>query len=294
MSWHSRKSHGARPVALAAAVAGIILLGVAGGASADAATSGPGSAQSVAYNGCSPGYPYRIYFYSNGELVPDLVVCTNWWHSVTTITNTSDSVIWHVNQPWDPNWTFGQDPAGPLNGAVLLYRTWLNVISSPHQPIEPGVTVTLYTSPGEVQLGHNAGEQAAWQMASLMADSTADKGREAFIGILKDNASPIGKAVIECANDAYSIGQSLYGEDQPQDIQSQLSAELGIYQNGASCGQAIDDAQHVTESHGGDPLMTLEGIQKEAHLSEEWNTTDSVVRDAVTFIKLGARVQELH
>ena len=292
MSWHPRKSHGAWPVAFAAAVAGIILLGVAGGASADAATSGPGSVQSVASNGCGPDYPYRVYFFSNGVIVPDLTVCTNWWHSVTTITNTSDSVVWHVNQPWDPYWTYGQDSSGLLNGAVPLFRAWLNVIRSPHQPIEPGVTVTLYTSPGEVQLGHNAGEQAAWQVMSLMSDSIADKGRETFIGILKDTASPIGKAVIECANDAYSIGQSLYGEDQPQDIQSQLSTELGIYQNGANCGQAIYDAQHVAESHGENPLMTLEGIQKETHFSEVWNATDVVVDAAAKFIEMGARVHE--
>jgi hypothetical protein len=245
--------------------------------------------RSVAYNGCGPD-TYRVNFFSNGVLVPDLTVCTSWWHSVTTITNTSDSVVWHVNQPWDPYWRVSQDSARPLNGAVPLFRAWLSVIRSPHQPIEPGVTVTLYASPGEIQLGHNAGEQAAWQAMSLMADSIADKGRETLIGILKDTASPVGKAVIECANDAYSIGQSLYGEDQPQDIQSRLSTGLGISQSGANCGQAIYDAQHVAESHGENPLMTLEGIQKEAHFNKEWNATGTLVGDAVKFIEIGARV----
>jgi hypothetical protein len=293
MSWHPRKSYGAGPVALAAAVAGIILLGVAGGSSADAATSRPGSVRSVADNGCSPDYPYRIDFFSNGVPVPDLTVCTNWWHSITTITNTSDGVVWHVNQPWVPYWTLSQDSGSPLNGAALLFRAWINTaISSPHLTIEPGTTATLYAAPDTIQLGHNAGEQAAWQTMSLMADSIADKGQEAFIGILKDTASPTGKAVIECANDAYSIGQSLYGEGQSQDIQSQLSAGLGIYQGSANCRHAIYDAQHAAESHRGNPLVTLESIQKEARFNEEWKATDTLVSEAVKFIEIGGRVHE--
>ena len=292
MSWDPRKSRRVLPVALAA-VTGIILLGVAGGSSADAATSRPGSVQLAADNGCSSDYPYRVNFFSDGMLVPDLTVCTNWLQSATTITNTSDSVVWHVNQPSLPYWTLNEDYSSPLSGAVLLFRTWINAaVSSPRLTIEPGVAVTLYTSPDKIQLGHNAGEQAAWQVMHLMAGSIADKGRETFIDILKDDASPTGKAVIECANDAYSIGQSLYNEGDSQDIQSQLSTGLGIYQNTASCARAIDDAQRAAESHGEYPLVTLESLQREAHFNEEWNATDTLVGDAVKFIEMGVRVHE--
>jgi hypothetical protein len=285
MSWHPRKSYGVRPVALAAAVAGIILLGAVGGSSADAATSRPGSVRAVAYNGCSPDYPYPVTFVSNGVPVPDLTVCTNWWHSVTTITNTSDGVIWHVNQPWVPYWALSEDSGNPLNGAVLLFRAWINGIRSPHRPIEPGVTATIYASPDTIQLGHNAGEQAAWQVMSLIADSMAKQGRETLIGILKDTASPTGKAVIECAKDAYSIGQSLHGENQAQDIQSQLSNGLSIYQGTSNCGRAVYDAQHAAESHGENPLVTLENLQKEARVNVEWKATDALVGDAMKFIE---------
>jgi hypothetical protein len=292
MSWDSRKSRRALPVALAAAVTGTILLGVAGGSPADAATSRPGLVQSLVDNGCSPDYPHRVNFFSNGALVPDLTVCTNWLQSATTITNTSDSVVWHVNQPSLPYWTLNEDSSSSLSDAVLLFRTWINaVVSSPYLTIEPGVAVTIYTSPDQIQLGHNAGEQATWQVMHLLAGSIADKGRQTFIDILKDSASPTGKAVIECANDAYSIGQSLYGADQSQDIQSQLSTGLGIYQNTASCAQAIDESQHAAESYGESPLLTLESIQKEAHVNEEWNATDKFVGEAVEFIKMGEHVR---
>jgi hypothetical protein len=298
MSWHLRKSHGARPVAFAAAVAGIVLVSVAGGSSSDAATSRPGSVRAAAYYGCSPLYPYRVNFYSNGVLVPDLTVCTNLQRSATTITNTSDSVTWHVNQPWDPYWRLSEDSDSSLSNAALLFRAWLNTIRSPHRPIEPGVKATLSAPPDTIQLGHNAGEQAAWQVTSLIADSLADKWREPFIGILKDTAigilkdtaSPTGKAVIECAQDAYNIGQSLHGEDQPQDIQSLLSTGLGIYQGGKNCGQAVYDAQHAAESHGENPLVSLENIQKKARFNGGWKATGTLVSDAVKFIEIGARV----
>jgi hypothetical protein len=290
--WYTKKSRWVRSVAVAA-VAGIILLGVAPGASAHASTSGTGSVQSAADDGCTQNYPHRVNFYyrtdnpyDNEVIVPDLTVCTNSESSVTTITNTSESVVWHVNQPRFPYWTMSEDLSSPLNGATLLFRTWITAaVSNRLLTIEPGLKVTLWVSPDTIQLGHNAGEEATWQLTSLMADSFFDKAHETFISILTNNASPTGKAVIECANAAYGIGQSLYGQDQPQGILSQLSTGLGIAQDNAKCARAVDDAQRAAVARGEPPAVTLQDIRDEARTNAKWGATDGLVGDIVKFIK---------
>jgi hypothetical protein len=247
-----------------ASVMGLVLLDVWGGPSAYASTSGAGLTKSAADAACGGDYPNRVYFtYGNGLEIPDLTVCTNASYTSTSITNTSEDVIWHVYQPQFTYWTQSQDIAQG-NVATLLFRLWVTeAIHNPYLTIEPGVDAILHVSPGSIRLGHNAGEEAAWQVMSLMAESVSDKAHDSFVDLLEDGESPTAKAVIECANTAYNIGQDIYGSDQSQDIESQLS---GMFQSGSQCADAINDAQDYAAAHPELPRVTVPEIQEETHV----------------------------
>jgi hypothetical protein len=181
MYWYPRKSHWVRSVAVAAAVTGISLVAQAPGSSAHASTSGAGSVQSAAVNGCSPSYPYPFSFTdSNVVTVTDLTVCTNTYQAAATIQN-----------------------------------------------------------------------------------------------ILEDTSSPTHKAIIACAEAAYSIGQNLYIENQSQNTQSQLSTGLGIFQDSAKCAKAVDEAQEAEARYEIPKVtLTLRDIPHEIRPGAEWEIMD--------------------
>jgi len=286
MSWYSARPYRIRFIAVITAVMGVILLGVGAGSPAYASASGAGLTKSAADAGCGGDYPNQVDFtYGNGLLIPDLTVCTNASYTSTSITNTSEDVIWHVYQPDSfTYWNLSQDlQLGST--AILLFRLWVSrAITNPYLTIEPGVDATLDVPPSSIRLGHNAGEEAAWQVMHLMAESAADKTHDAFVNLLKDDESPTAKAVIECANTAYSIGQGAYSASQSQDIQSQLS---GMFQSGAQCAQAVDDARDSDVPHPGEPVMTLHSIESETQVDSTWEDTNTLVDDIVKFIDDG-------
>ena len=291
MHWYPKKSHRVLSVALAA-VTGIISLGMASGSSALASASGTGATQIDP--GCSVDYPLNVpFYYSNGARNSDLTVCTNSSLSGTSITNNSPARIWHVNQPAYTYWTededIGQNLAGELSGTALLYRTWITATYlNPLLTIEPGFTAKLDGSPYKIQLGHNAGEESAWQVASLMAYSMSSNGID-IIKILENRTGPTGTAVIECLKSAYSIGRTLDTPAQSQDIASQLTDGLGIYSDDQKCATAVDNAEREARNAGEAPAVTLHEIQNATH-GTEWQDTDDLVHGVVNFTEDGLKV----
>ena len=124
-----------------------------------------------------------------------------------------------------------------------------------------------------------------------MADSASDKAHEVFVNLLKDGRSPAAKAVIECANAAYSIGQNSYSAYQSQDIESELS---GIFQSGAQCAQAVDDANAYTAEHPELPRVALQDIQDKTHVEGTWRDTNILVEDIMKFIEDGLLAHLVH
>jgi hypothetical protein len=282
MRWYSNRAYRIRFVTVIASVVGIIGVGAVSPVYASAA--GAGLTKSATSIFCGGDYPNRVEFtYGNGLIIPDLTVCANTSYTSTSITNTSEDVIWHVYQPYIHYWTLSQD-IEQGNPATLLFRLWVKQIPNAYLTIEPGVDAILNVPPSTIRLGHNAGEEAAWQVMSLMADSVSDKAHDAFVSLLEDDESPTAKAVIECANTAYSIGQTAYNADQGQVISSQLS---GMFQSGAQCSQAVDDARDSDTAHAEEPVMNLHDIEHETHIDVTWDDTDALVEDIAKFIDDG-------
>lgn len=293
MHWYPKKSYRVLSVALAA-VTGIIALGIASGSSAFASASGTGATQIAADVACDVNHPINVpFYYSNGARNFDLMVCTNSQWTETSITNTTQGRIWHINQPAFSYWTLKEDIeqnfTQKLSGATLLYRTWMTAnYPNAFPTIEPGFTATLPYSPNQIQLGHQAGEESAWQVASLMAYSMSSNGVD-FIKILEDSTGPTGTAVIKCAQAAYNIGQTLYTQDPSQDIASQLQAGLGIYNHYGQCATAVDNAERKAQSLGETAPVTLREIQDATHTAE-WQDTDDLVRGVANFIEADLKV----
>jgi hypothetical protein len=298
MRWRSTKACLIRSIAVITAVTGIILANAEAGPSIHASASEVVLTRAAADAGCDTQYPHRVYFtYGNGLQVPDLVVCTD--YSSTEITNISADVIWHVYHPGYKYWTIPQDisiipqDVSVERIATVLYRLWITLeIRNPYLTIEPGNSAILPDPPDIIKLGHGAGEEATWQAMSLMADSISDKTHDALVDLLKDDASPTAKAVIECANTAYTLGQGIYGASQSQDIQSQLS---GMFQSGSQCAQAVTEAQNDLAEHSAIPSVKLGDIQEEMRVNDDnWGDTDTLVGDVVKFIDDGHLAHELH
>jgi hypothetical protein len=106
------------------------------------------------------------------------------------------------------------------------------------------------------------------------------------------STSPTGEAVIACVNDAYTIGQAFSSQGQSPDAQSQLSTGLGIYQGNKECAEKVSDAQHADQALHETPTVTLNEIQTETHVDDEWQDTDNLVDEALRFVEDGLKVHD--
>jgi hypothetical protein len=294
MCRRSKKSCAIRFIAVITGLTGIFLASTGAGASALASEAA--LSRTSADIGCNARYPHRVPFtYGNGVEIPDLVACTDYFS--TSINNISTDVIWHVYQPKLKYWTIRQDVSiVPQEVSVesittVLYRLWITgAIKDPYLTIEPGTDAVIPDPPGDIKLGHGAGEEAAWQAMSLMADSISDKTHDAIVDLLEDDQSPTAKAIIECANTAYTLGQGAYDASQSQDIASQLS---GMFESGSQCAEAVTAAKEAGE-HAEVPEVNLENVHDEIRLGDDaWGDTDTLVDDVVRFIEDGLLAHEL-
>jgi hypothetical protein len=207
------------------------------------------------------------------------------------ISNTSDDIVWFVYKPSFPYWTLAEDIEKNVGTATLLFREGIKqTVASPGLTIEPGAEAALGAAPNIIVLSRSPGEQAAWQAASLIADSISDKVRDTFTGALEDNSSPAGSAVIACVSEAYSIGQAAENGDQSQDVLSQLSTGLGLYNGGRECSEKISAAQEAEAEQHVTPTISLNEIQAETHSDDEWRDTDDLYDDALKFFEDGLKV----
>ena len=122
-----------------------------------------------------------------------------------------------------------------------------------------------------------------------MAYSISSNGID-FIKILQHRTGPTGTAVIECLKSAYSIGRTLYTADQSQNIASQLTDGLGVYNDDKKCATAVDKAEREARNAGEAPEVTLREIQDATHGGEWQNTTDDLVHGVVNFTEDGLKV----
>jgi hypothetical protein len=235
----------------------------------------------------SASYPPVTFYYSEGTAVSDLTACTNSDQSQTAIENQSSDTVWYVSLPSGiPYWTGLQDLASfendNLSPTAALFRVGLRrIYNPPALTIEPGVTVILDTAPGTIQLKQDPGEQATWEVASLLVDSSSDKAQDAIVSLLKQDSSETDSAMITCMSSGYSIGKNLAeAGDSEQNIQSQLSSELGVSNATNECGEAIDEAEHDSESHGEVPELKLANVVKETHEDPDYAEAGHLISDA--------------
>lgn len=242
---------------------------------------------------CSGQYPNSVTFSSAGKPVSDLTVCADSAGSATVITNTSDDVVWYVYSPDIQYWTQAQDISDGVDLATLMFRASVRAtVTNPAPTIEPGNSILISGPVGSIRLSRSPGEQVAWQTASLIADSVSDKSKDMLVSELEEQSGPSGSAVIACVNEAYTIGQSLSGKSDPQDVLSQVSAGLGLYNGAQECSDKIDEARKAEEALHRTPPVTLSEIQTATHDDSEWDETEVLFDDALKFLVDGLRADE--
>jgi hypothetical protein len=233
------------------------------------------------------GYSAITFYYSDGTVVSDLSACTNKDQSQTIIDNESSDTVWYLSIPagityWPAASDLDDFNNGNLSAAVALFRIGVrNVYHPPALTIEPDVKAVLDISPGLIQLKQDPGEQATWEVASLLVDSSSDKAQDAIVSLLKTGSSETDTAMTTCMSSGYTIGKNLADAgDSDQQIQSQLSSELGVYQATNECGEAIEEAQNDSASHGELPELKLSDVAEQTHEDPDYANAGHLINEA--------------
>jgi hypothetical protein len=256
------------------------------GAPSSAAPAATQSAPAAEPSCSDQGYSPITFFDSGGQTVGGLTGCTSSDQPQTIIENTSEDTVWFVSSPSFPYWTATSDlqdfDSDLISPTTALFRIGIRYkFSEPLLTIEPDTTVTLPTAPGTIQLKQDPGEQATWGIASLLVNSASDKAEDAIVSLLKEGASKTDSAMITCMYSGYSIGEQLAEQgDSDQEIQSQLSSELGIAQSSQECGEAIDEAEKESEKLGEAPELKLGNVVAETNKDRDYEDAGSVIREA--------------
>jgi len=237
---------------------------------------------------CSdPGYS-PITFYGDGAVGSGLTGCANSDRSQTIISNSSPDTVWYVTSPtgfsyWSAANDLEEFENGSISPTVALFRIGMrSQFNPPLLSIEPGVTATLSTAQGTaIQLMQDPGEQATWEVASLLVDSASDKAQDAIVSLLEDGSTKTDDAMITCMSSGYTIGKNLADAgDSETTIQSQLSSELGIYQATNECGEAIEEAQEEIERAGEAPELKLASVAAETREDEDYADAGRLINEA--------------
>jgi hypothetical protein len=133
---------------------------------------------------------------------------------------------------------------------------------------------------GVIDLKQDPGEQATWQVASLMVDSASDEAKDAIVSALEKKNSKTDAAMIRCMYSGYSIGQQLADQgDSDDEIQSDLSSGLGIYNDSRECGEAIEEAEKESEQESEVPELKLASVAEESHEDPDYEKAGQLISE---------------
>jgi hypothetical protein len=257
------------------------------GAPSSAAPPATQSAPAAEPSCSDQGYSPITFLDSGGQVVSGLEGCTSSNQPQTIIENTSEDTVWFVSSPSFSYWTAAGDLQDFNNGLIspttALFRIGIRKqFLVPLLTIEPDAAVTLDAAPGTIQLKQDPGEQATWEVASLLVDSASDKAQDAIVSLLKEGtSSKTDSAMITCMYSGYSIGKQLAEQgDSDQEIQSQLSSGLGVYQASEECGEAIHEAEEESEKAGEAPELKLADVAAETSEDRDYEDAGSLIHEA--------------
>ena len=236
---------------------------------------------------CGSGDAVPVTFtFADDVAAPGLTACTNSDQSETVIVNSDTSdIVWVVVAPPVSNPTLDQDFDDNLPSASLFFRSYLLGSADSDSTIEPGIQKTFFEGPADVKIQEAPGLQSAWAVSSLLAEAT-DQSGDQLKSALEDNGSPLSQAVATCVSAGYDFGQQLQNNSQAQqysaqDIQSQLSSYVGIWQSTSDCSEKIEAANEESAHDAEAPDLSLPKVQVETTEVPAWEDAGSDVNSAL-------------
>jgi Zn-dependent oligopeptidase len=191
--------------------------------------------------------------------------------------------VWLVTEPDQSNPTFDQDVYDNLSLASLFFRSYLLESSKFWSTIEPGVQQTIMEAPANIRIQEAPSLQSAWAVSSLLAQATVS-GIDKTVSALKDHGSPLSKAVFTCVSAGYGFGQQIQSNGQaqqlsPQQIQSELSSYVGVYQSTSDCGEKLEAADEASKSQAEVPDVSPHRVQVETTEDPDWEHAGAQIEE---------------